>query len=117
MVDIVLKRAYSAAQKSDGGRVLVDRLWPRGIKKEDLAIDEWYKDIAPSKDLRQWFDHDPEKWGDFRKRYLSELSDNKDRAKELLEQKKDGRLTLVYAAKDEQHNHARVIREYLRHLK
>ena len=113
MVDILLKRAYCEVSSSDGTRILVDRVWPRGVKKAELALDEWCKDIAPTTELRQWFDHDAEKWAEFRRRYLSELAENKQAAKALLKKSKHNKLTLVYAAKDEEHNHARVIKEYL----
>lgn len=116
MVDITLKRAYSDASKKDGTRILVDRIWPRGIKKETLALDDWCKEIAPTTSLRQWFDHDPDKWQEFRQRYLKELMDNKQQARALLENCKTNTLTLVYAAKDEDHNHARVISEYLKKM-
>lgn len=113
MVDVVLKRAYDPVGEDDGARVLVDGLWPRGVKKEELELDGWCKEIAPSEPLRKWFNHDAEKWGEFRQRYLSELKENKSRARELLQARKRGRLTLVYGAKDRDHNHARVLREYL----
>lgn len=116
MVDVFLKRAYDKAEKGDGARVLVDGLWPRGVKKETLALDEWCKEIAPSKSLRQWFNHDPEKWSEFRKRYMQELKSHRQQARELLDVCGSGRLTLVYGAKDREHNHARVLREYLKKL-
>jgi len=116
MTDIFLKRAYTEPERGDGARVLVDRLWPRGVKKESLALDDWCKEIAPSDSLRQWFDHDPDKWKKFRTEYMQELKSNKERARQLLDQSKNGRLTLVYAAKDEEHNHARVLREYLKKM-
>lgn len=113
MVNVYLKRAYDAAENGDGARVLVDRLWPRGVKKEDLALRDWVKDLAPSPSLRQWFDHDPNKWNEFRRNYLKELKDQKEQARRLLDSNEKGRLTLIYAAKDREHNHARVLREYL----
>ncbi|UTH16559.1 DUF488 domain-containing protein [Macrococcus epidermidis] len=93
-----------------GKRVLVDRVWPRGISKEDAKLDEWLKDIAPSTDLRKWFDHDPDKFNDFKKKYKEELKDN-DKVKELKDMK--GTVVLLYGAKDEKHNHAVVLKEYL----
>lgn len=116
MVEIAVKRVYDPPAKQDGTRVLVDRIWPRGISKEDLAADEWNKDIAPSTELRQWFAHDPEKWGEFRKRYLSELKDRKAQAQKLLSEARSQRLTLLYAARDQRHNHALVLKEYLQKL-
>ncbi|QNR07002.1 DUF488 domain-containing protein [Macrococcoides canis] len=93
-----------------GKRVLVDRVWPRGISKEDAKLDEWLKNIAPSTDLRKWFDHDPDKFDDFKKKYKDELKDN-DAVKELKDMK--GTVVLLYGAKDEKHNHAVVLKEYM----
>jgi uncharacterized protein YeaO (DUF488 family) len=113
MATIKIKRAYESIASSDGFRILVDRLWPRGIKKEDAHVDVWLKDIAPSTDLRKWFNHEPEKWEAFRKKYLAELQDSPATA-ELIEQvKKHKTITLVYSAKDEQHNQAVVVKEFL----
>lgn len=113
-MNIVTKRAYDAASDSDGYRVLVDRLWPRGIKKELLALDEWDKEVAPSTELRTWFDHDPAKFDEFRAKYLSELEAS-DAPELLLTRAAHAEvLTLVYAAKDPAVNHAVVLREYLR---
>ncbi len=113
--DIRIKRIYEAPSSGDGFRVLVDRLWPRGVSKEEARLDEWLKEIAPSSELRRWFDHDPEKFDEFRKRYEAELAE-KEEAVELLESaaEEDGTLTLLYAAKDETHNHAVVLRDFLR---
>jgi uncharacterized protein YeaO (DUF488 family) len=113
MIDIQLKRAYEQPSKNDGTRVLVDRVWPRGVKKQDLALSDWCKDIAPSTELRQWFNHDPDKWPEFRRRYLSELADHKSTAQALLDNTQHNTLTLVYAAKNQEQNNARVIKEYL----
>ena len=104
---IKIKRVYEKPEKSDGQRVLVDRLWPRGVSKKEAALDLWLKEIAPSDTLRKWFNHDPEKWPEFEKRYQKELREKK----ELLSQLKDLEsqhkiLTLVYGAKDEEHNQA-----------
>ena len=113
-MNIQIKRAYETAEKSDGYRVLVDRLWPRGVKKEDLQIDEWCKDVAPSSELRQWFDHDPAKFDEFQAKYQAEL-DQTDAPNELRARAgTSSQLTLVYAAKDPQINHATVLREYLK---
>jgi len=111
---IEIKRAYDAPAASDGYRVLVDRLWPRGVKKESLALDEWCKDIAPSPELRTWFDHDPAKFEEFSVRYLTELQQSS-ASQDLLQRAKDhDTLTLVYAAKDPQVNQARVLQDYLK---
>lgn len=116
MVEIAIKRVYNQAQGTDGARVLVDKVWPRGVRKSDLEMDAWYKDLAPSTDLRKWFNHDAEKWSEFRKDYLKELKAQRTLAKKLLEEQKRGRITLLYAAKDESHNHALVLRDYLNKL-
>jgi uncharacterized protein YeaO (DUF488 family) len=107
---IKIKRVYEEPTTSDGHRVLVDRLWPRGVTKADAALDEWNKDVAPSPELRKWFGHKPEKFELFRERYLNELEDN-DAARQL--QQATGTITLVYAAKDPEHNHALVLKEFL----
>lgn len=116
MMDIVIKRAYDAVGEDDGYRVLVDRLWPRGVRKESLALDEWCKDVAPSAELRVWFGHDPAKFDDFSVRYKQELAGS-DAAGQLLGRAKGHKLTLVYAAKDPEVNHARVLQAYLKSLK
>jgi len=108
-----LKRAYEDPAKSDGHRVLVDRLWPRGVSKEDARLDDWMKDVAPSDELRKWFGHDPEKWDEFRKRYFAELDADPEAVAKLAEKAKEGTVTLVYAAKDEEHNNAVALKEYL----
>jgi uncharacterized protein YeaO (DUF488 family) len=110
-----IKRAYEPASPSDGTRVLVDRLWPRGIKKSHAAIAQWMKDIAPSNELRKWFGHDPARWEEFRRRYEEELSDKRDQLGELRKLARQGPLTLVYSARDEEHNQAVVLREHLSH--
>lgn len=111
-MQIRLKRAYEEPGKQDGQRILVDRLWPRGVKKEALALDEWMKDVAPSTELREWFHADPSQWEEFEKRYLAELKRNK-AAMHLLERAKSGRVTLVYGARDEQRNHALILKQFL----
>ncbi|HTN69255.1 MAG: DUF488 domain-containing protein [Bacteroidales bacterium] len=108
---IKIKRVYEKPQVDDGIRILVDRLWPRGLTKEKARIDLWLKDIAPSTQLRKWFSHDPAKWTGFRKRYLEELERNKEESLLLREQLKKGNVTLVYAAKDEEHNEALVLKD------
>jgi len=110
---IGLKRVYAAPAKSDGCRVLVDRIWPRGLTKKAACIDYWLKDIAPSTALRQWFAHDPEKWGEFRKRYFRELKDNPVAVDQLRRLVRKGAVTLVFGAKDEKFNNAVALKEYL----
>lgn len=107
-----VKRAYVAAEESDGKRVLVDRIWPRGVSKEKAAIDWWAKEVAPSGELRKWFGHDPERYAEFKKRYRRELKGNEELEK-LKELVSEGDVTLVYSAKDEEHNQARVLEELL----
>jgi len=110
------KRIYEDPKKSDGVRILVDRIWPRGIRKEDAELDLWLKDLAPTKELRQWFDHDPAKWPEFRKKYRSFLQADKDAQvalEEIRKRLKTKRVTLLYAAKDEEHNNAVVLAEFL----
>jgi uncharacterized protein YeaO (DUF488 family) len=113
-----IKRAYDPAEPEDGSRILVDRLWPRGLTKEEARIDDWRKDISPSAELRTWFGHDPVKWEDFRKRYRMEL----ERAGKLDDLAKIGResqttdITLVFAAKDIEHSHAKFLQELIREL-
>ena len=113
MGEIRLKRAYDEPAQNDGRRVLIDRIWPRGVKKEDLALDDWCKEVAPSNDLRQWFDHDPEKWDQFKQRYFEELADRPDAISDLAKTAREGRLTLVYAASEEKFNNAVALKEYL----
>ena len=108
-----LKRAYEAPAADDGTRVLVDRLWPRGVRKADAAIDYWAKELAPSTKLRKWFGHDPARWEEFRRRYSAEIRENRDEFNQLLDWARKGPITLVYAAHDETHNDAVVLREHL----
>jgi len=110
---IKIKRVYDPVSSDDGKRILVDRLWPRGIKKEDARIDLWQKDIAPSDELRKWFSHDPAKWPDFKKRYKEELKDKLELIEKLREKPKKGNVTLLFAAKDTGHNNAVVLKEVL----
>lgn len=108
-MNIRIKRVYEPPDKEDGFRILVDRLWPRGLTKEKASVDLWLKEIAPSTELRKWFGHDPKKWEEFKKRYLHELKENNEPVSLLKEQMKKGVVTLIYGAKDEVHNEALVI--------
>ena len=112
---INIKRVYEKPTREDGTRILVDRLWPRGLTKEKAGVDVWLKEIAPSTALRQWFDHDPAKWAEFQKRYHEELKKNPAQVALLKKQAKKGAVTLVYGAKDEEHNEALVLEELLSH--
>lgn len=114
-LDIRLKRAYLPPSPEDGVRVLVDRLWPRGVRKADAAIDRWAKEVAPSTELRRWFGHDASRWQEFRNRYRAELSRNTALLDELRSVAQKGRLTLVYAARDQLHNEAVMLRDVLMH--
>jgi uncharacterized protein YeaO (DUF488 family) len=111
-MSVMLKRVYDPPAKADGERVLVDRLWPRGLTKVKAKVDLWLKDVAPSTELRKWFGHDPEKWTEFKKRYRVELKNNP-ALSELLELSRQGDITLVYAAKDQLHNEAVVLKQIL----
>jgi uncharacterized protein YeaO (DUF488 family) len=113
MYDIRLKRAYDTPHPDDGVRILVERLWPRGVSREKAALDRWVKDIAPSPELRKWYSHVPEKWPEFQERYRTELNGNADAVTELRTLCTTGRVTFVFAAKDEVQNSAIVLREYL----
>lgn len=110
---IGLKRAYDPPAKSDGRRILVDRVWPRGIAKDDLQIDAWLKDLAPSTELRKWFGHDPKKWDEFKTRYARELEQRADALEQLVEKARAGRVTLIFGAKDTEHNNAVALKELL----
>ena len=110
---VQIKRAYESPAAEDGTRVLVDRLWPRGLKKTDAALDHWAKDLAPSTELRRWFGHDPARWDEFPRRYSEELSEHREGLARLRELARRDRVTLVYAAHDEAHNDAVVLREVL----
>lgn len=110
---IKLKRVYEPAAEEDGVRILVERLWPRGMKKEDANITLWLKDIAPSPELRKWYGHDADKWPEFKKRYKQELKENRELVSELREKAKEHVITFVFAAKDEERNSAKVLREVL----
>ena len=110
---VKLKRAYERPEAEDGFRVLVDRLWPRGVSKEDAALDQWMKEIAPSTDLRKWFDHDPGRGAELCRRYADELHENAELVAQLRKLAHDGPITLVYSAHDEAHNDAIVLRDVL----
>ena len=109
-----LKRAYERPEPSDGYRVLIDRLWPRGLTKEHVQLDEWAKELAPSSELRRWFGHDPAKFDEFRRHYTNELQARKEKLGELRRRARAGTLTLVYSARDTEHNDAVVVAELLR---
>jgi uncharacterized protein YeaO (DUF488 family) len=111
--DIRLRRAYQPAAADDGTRILVDRLWPRGLKKSDAAIERWLKDIAPSTALRQWFAHDPARWPEFRRRYAAEIRRHPDQLAELRAIARKGPVTLIFSARDELRNDAVVLRNVL----
>ncbi|MGN6431312.1 MAG: DUF488 domain-containing protein [Gaiellaceae bacterium] len=113
-MDIRLKRAYEPASAEDGYRVLVDRLWPRGVSKKQAKLDEWEKELSPSSELREWFGHEPGRFAEFRRRYIDELRANVPRLKELRRRATTGTLTLVYSAHDSEHNDAVVLAEVLR---
>lgn len=114
MTAISIKRVYEPSAASDGLRLLVDRLWPRGLSKDEAAVDRWLRDIAPSPALRQWFGHEPAKWAEFQRRYVAELGAMPDTVAQLRHLLQEHRhVTLLYAAKDEAHNHAIVLASYL----
>ena len=108
-----IKRVYESPKRNDGIRFLVERLWPRGIKKDELKMKAWLKDVSPSPDLRKWYSHDVTKWDEFQKRYRKELKSNGDAWQPILDAAKNGNVTLLYSAKDVEHNSALVLKEYL----
>ncbi|HKW65822.1 MAG TPA: DUF488 domain-containing protein [Terriglobales bacterium] len=110
---IQLKRVYEPASKADGARYLVERLWPRGVKKESLQVEGWLKDAAPSTELRKWFSHDPAKWPEFRRRYFEELKKNPHAWEPLITGARRGRVTLVYSSHDSEHNNAVALKGFL----
>jgi uncharacterized protein YeaO (DUF488 family) len=114
-MDIRLKRAYAPPDSKDGYRLLIDRLWPRGVSREQAALDCWEKDLAPSNELRRWFGHQPSRFEEFRRRYFDELRSQRPLLTALRRRARDGTLTLVYAAHDAEHNDAVVLAEVLRH--
>lgn len=111
---IGIKRTYDAPARSDGARILVDRLWPRGVSKEALEADMWLKEVAPSDKLRKWFSHDTDRWQEFEQRYLAELRENRDGWQPIVARAQQGNVTLLYAAKDTEHNNAVVLERFLR---
>jgi uncharacterized protein YeaO (DUF488 family) len=112
---IKLKRVYEKPSSKDGRRILVERLWPRGLTKQRAAIDLWLKDVAPSPELRKWFGHDPDRWEQFQRRYREELRKKKDVIRLLKQNEKQGVVTMVYAARDEEHNGALALKRFLDH--
>ena len=110
---IQIKRAYDPRSPSDGYRVLVDRLWPRGLSKEELKLDAWMKEVAPSNELRKWFGHEEAKWAEFKKRYFNELKQQPELTAELRKRSRGGKLTLLYSSREEVHNNAVALKEYL----
>lgn len=112
-MDLGVKRVYLPAEAGDGTRILVDRLWPRGVSKQTLAGVPWLKEIAPSAELRQWFDHQPAKWAEFKRRYFAELDANPGAVAELRKHLGDGRNTLLHGTREEEHNNAVALSEYL----
>jgi uncharacterized protein YeaO (DUF488 family) len=113
-MDVRLKRAYEPPAASDGYRVLIDRLWPRGVSREEARLNEWARELAPSGELRRWFGHDPERFEEFRRRYTGELAGQKEKLRELRRRARRGTLTLVYGARDREHNDAVVLAQILR---
>jgi uncharacterized protein YeaO (DUF488 family) len=111
--NIKLKRAYERPDAGDGTRVLIDRLWPRGVRKADAAIDQWVKDLSPSTELRNWFGHDPARWREFRRRYAAEVQQHPEQLKRLRNLARQGPITLVFSARDELHNDAVALRDFL----
>jgi uncharacterized protein YeaO (DUF488 family) len=113
-MDVRLKRAYEPAVAADGYRILIDRLWPRGVSREDACLDEWARELAPSAELRRWFGHEPARFAQFRRRYTEELAAQETKLRELRRRAREGTLTLVYGARDTEHNDAVVLAETLR---
>ncbi|MGE0630440.1 MAG: DUF488 domain-containing protein [Hyphomicrobiaceae bacterium] len=111
--NVHLKRAYDTPEAADGTRILVDRLWPRGVKKDVAKIDLWAKDLSPSTQLRQWFGHDPSRWAEFKRRYIAELGEHAERMDELRKLAQHDPITLIYAARDREHNEAVILRDML----
>ena len=112
-MSISLKRAYETPSRSDGCRILVERLWPRGLSKQDAKIDLWPKEAAPSTELRRWFNHEPDKWAEFRRRYFKELRARRDSLEPILEQVRAGRVTFVFASRELRFNNAVALKEYV----
>jgi len=116
-MSIQLKRIYDNPAKADGRRVLVDRIWPRGLKKTEARVDEWLKEIAPSTALRKWFGHDPARWKEFKKRYSAELDDQREQLQEIADESRRQTVTLLFGTKDTKHNNAVVLKGYLQRLR
>lgn len=114
---VFVKRVYEPSVPSDGIRFLVERLWPRGMRKKSLRMNAWLKDIAPSNELRRWFSHDPAKWAEFRRRYFEELKGRRDALQPIVEAEIDGNVTLLYSAHDTEHNNAVALKDYLASLR
>jgi uncharacterized protein YeaO (DUF488 family) len=112
-VTISLRRAYESPTESDGCRILVERLWPRGVSKEDARIDLWSKDVAPSTALRKWFDHDPGKWDEFKRRYFAELESQDDALAAVVERARAGAVTFVFGSRETRFNNATALKEYV----
>jgi uncharacterized protein YeaO (DUF488 family) len=112
-----LKRVYDPASSDDGRRFLMERLWPRGFRKDSLRLDGWLKDVAPSSKLRQWFGHDPQRWAAFRERYEAELTKNPEALEPILQAARQGTVTLVYSSRDSEHNNAVALRDYVARLR
>lgn len=113
-MDVRLKRAYEPAAASDGDRILIDRIWPRGVTREEAQLDQWARELSPSTELRRWFAHDPARFGEFRRRYSAELAAQEGKLRELRRRARAGTVTLVYGARDAEHNDAIVLAEILR---
>lgn len=113
-MSIRIKRVYDPPSSIDGERILVDRIWPRGVSRADAELADWAKDLAPSDELRKWFNHDEDRWNEFRRRYLGELKEHRDEARKIAEKAERKTVTLLFAAKDEEHNNAVVLRQYLK---
>jgi len=110
---IKIKRIYDAPSDDDGIRILVDRLWPRGLSKEKAKVDLWFKEIAPSNELRKWYGHDPKKWTEFRKRYFNDLDMKRELVNQIVQKMKEGHVTLLYSSKEEKINNAAALKEYI----
>ncbi len=110
---IKIKRVYDEPSRADGKRILIDRLWPRGLKKEDARIDEWIKEIAPSNELRKWFNHDPDKWREFKRRFFTELHGKQEVVDGIISASRKGTVTLLFGSKEERFNNAAALKEYL----
>ncbi len=110
---ITIKRVYDPPSRDDGKRILIDRLWPRGLKKEAAHVDEWMKDIAPSSELRKWFGHDPEKWDEFKQRFFKELQGKQEQLERIVDFAQKGRVTLLFGSKEERFNNASALKEYI----